>query len=42
MCGGNNCAWIIILILILASCGGCGFGLCGNNDCGNNNCGCGC
>ena len=23
--GGNGCTWIIILILILVCCGGCGF-----------------
>ena len=38
--GGNGCLWIIILIIILFSCGGCGNGCC-NNNCGCNN-GCGC
>ncbi|MEE0897391.1 MAG: hypothetical protein U0L88_07165 [Acutalibacteraceae bacterium] len=38
--GGNNCSWIIILILILFCCGGCGTGV-ANNGCGcENNCGC--
>ena len=51
--GGNNCWCIILVILLLFSCGngcgnscgniGCG-GSCGcNNGCGcDNNCGCGC
>ena len=39
---GNNCWWIIILILLFCNCGN---GLCGsnysNNNCGcDNNCGC--
>ncbi len=41
---GNNCWWIIILILLFCNCGG---SLCGGNSmcsgCGNNNynsCGC--
>ncbi len=38
--GGNSCLWIIILIIILFSCGGCG-NSCGGNNCGCNN-GCGC
>ena len=39
--GGNGSLWIIILIIILFSCGGCGNG--GGNLCGcGNNCGCGC
>jgi len=29
--GGNSCTWILILVLILVCCGGCGFGGCGNN-----------
>ena len=39
--GGNNCWWIIILLLVLCNCGGniCGNGA--NNGCGcDNNCGC--
>ena len=47
--GGNGTLWIIILILILFGCGGCGNGCgnncgCGSNDCGcgDNDCGCGC
>ena len=44
--GGNNCLWII-LILIQIFCCGCGNNggnSCGcNNNCGNNcDCGCGC
>lgn len=39
--GGNSCTWILILVLILVCCGGCGFGGCGNNSC-DNGCGCGC
>ncbi len=39
--GGNNCWWIIILILLFCNCGG---NMCGNytnNNCGcDNNCGC--
>lgn len=50
MCN-SGCSWIIIIVLILLCCGGCGnFGGCGgnfngcNNDCGCGNCGgnCGC
>lgn len=42
--GNNGCIWLIIIIVLLFSCGnnGCGCG-CGNNDCGcggNNDCGC--
>ena len=43
--GGNNCLWIIILLILFCGCGNNG-GICGNNggynnDCGcNNNCGC--
>lgn len=40
--GGNSCTWIIILILILVCCGGCGFGANTANNCGCDNCGCGC
>ena len=37
-CGGNMC-WIIILILLLCNCGGCGSAV--SNNCGcDNNCGC--
>ncbi|MBR4287365.1 MAG: hypothetical protein IKT55_06645 [Clostridia bacterium] len=43
---GNNCSWIIILIIIFLICGngntyGCGNN-CISNDCGRNDCGCGC
>ncbi len=39
--GGNNCLWIIILLILFCGCGNNG-GICGgNNNCGNN-CGCGC
>ena len=45
MCG-NNCLWIIILLILFCGCGNNGF--CGNggymgggNGCGNG-CGCGC
>ncbi len=38
MCG-NNCLWIIILLIIFCGCGNNG-GFCGNY--GGNNCGCGC
>lgn len=34
--GGNSCLWIIILIIILFCCGGCGNTF--NNGCGNNSC----
>ena len=39
MCG-NNCLWIIILLILFCGCGNNG-GICGNNNggCGN---GCGC
>ncbi|MGI6012945.1 MAG: hypothetical protein ACOX7K_01485 [Oscillospiraceae bacterium] len=38
-CGnGNNCFWIIIILILLFCCGGWG---CGNNcSCENNGCGC--
>jgi hypothetical protein len=39
--GGNNCLWIILLIIIIFSCG-CGNGCGCNNGCGNLNGGCGC
>lgn len=44
MCGNNSCIWIILILIILFCCGGCGFGNCGCGGCGcdNNNCGCGC
>ena len=36
--GGNNCWWIIILILLFCNCGG---SMCGNNcGCDNDRCGC--
>lgn len=41
---GNNCLWIIIILIVLFSCGnsfGCGGSNCGNNcgcECGNNSC----
>ncbi len=39
--GGNNCLWIILLLILFCGCGSNG-GICGgNNNCGNN-CGCGC
>lgn len=42
---GNNCSWIIILIIIFLVCGngnnGCGYNnACMPNDCGRNDCGC--
>ena len=40
--GGNNCLWIIIILIVLWSCCGNGMGDCGcgcGNGC-NNNCGC--
>ncbi len=41
---GNNCMWIILLLLLFCGCGNNG-GICGgtgsNNGCGNG-CGCGC
>ena len=39
MCG-NNCLWIIILLIIFCGCGNNGF--CGGGNYGGNNCGCGC
>jgi len=44
-CNNNSALWIIILIIILFGCGGCGGNSYGYNNCGcgcNNNCGCGC
>ncbi|MCI5753892.1 MAG: hypothetical protein MR033_04595 [Clostridiales bacterium] len=35
--GNNGCFWIIILIILLWGCGGCGNN-CGNNCCDNNCC----
>lgn len=43
MCG-NNCLWIIILLILFCGCGNngfCGGGNYGGNGCGNG-CGCGC
>lgn len=41
MCGNNSCLWIIIILIILFSCGNnCGFGGCGCGCGCNNNCGC--
>ncbi|MBR2666910.1 MAG: hypothetical protein IKD96_01980 [Oscillospiraceae bacterium] len=37
--GGSNCLWIILILIILFGCGGCGNGC--NNGC-NNSCDCGC
>ena len=36
--GGNNCLWIILILIILF---GCGNGSVCGSSCGNNNCGCG-
>ncbi len=36
--GGNSCLWIILILIILFGCGGCGNG-CGNS-CDCNGCGC--
>ena len=37
MCGNNSGLWIIIILIILFSCGGCGnWGGCCDNGCGNN------
>ena len=39
--GGNNCLWIIVLLILFCGCGN--NGMCGNyngNSCGYNNCGC--
>ena len=46
MCGNNSGLWIIIVLILLFSCGGFGYGGCGgcnNCSCGcENNCGCNC
>ncbi len=34
--GGNNCCWILILILLFCVCGNGGNNACVSNDCGNN------
>ena len=36
--GGNNCCWIIILLILFCGCGN--NGLCGNNYNDNDRCGC--
>ena len=39
--GFGGCCWIIILLVILFACGGCGANAFNNGGCGcNNNCGC--
>ena len=38
--GGNNCLWIIILLILFCGCGNQG-GICGNMN-GGNGCSCGC
>ena len=38
--GGNNCLWIIVLLILFCGCGNKG-GICGNMN-GGNGCGCGC
>ena len=38
--GGNNCLWIIILLILFCGCGN--MGGCGNMVTGNGGCGCGC
>ena len=41
--GGNNCLWIIILLILFCGCGNNGGNLCNhyNNNCGcDNNCNC--
>ena len=35
--GGNSCTWILILVLILVCCGGCGFGGCMGCSCQTKN-----
>ena len=45
MCGNNSGLWIIIVLILLFSCGGFGCGCGGNCGCENNcgcNCNCGC
>ncbi len=39
--GGNNCLWIILLLILFCGCGSHG-GICGSNTNYSNNCGCGC
>ena len=40
--GGNNCLWIIILLILFCGCGNNG-GMCATPcQSGNNGCGCGC
>ena len=42
--GGNNCLWIIILLILFCGCGNMGGMTAGNGGCGcgtNNGCGCG-
>ena len=39
--GGNNCLWIIILLILFCGCGNQG-GFCGAMNTGGNGCGCGC
>ena len=40
--GGNNCLWIIILLILFCGCGNMGgCGVAANNGCSNNGCGCG-
>ena len=36
-CGfGGGCLWIILILILIFCCGGCGWGGCGcNNGCGN-------
>ena len=38
--GGNNCLWIIILLILFCGCGNMGGMTANNGGCGNN-CGCG-
>ena len=41
--GGNNCLWIIILLILFCGCGNMGgYGTAVNNGGCGNNCGCGC
>ena len=41
--GGNNCLWIIILLILFCGCGNMGGCVTGGNNCGcNTNNGCGC
>lgn len=43
-CNNNSCLWIIIILILLFTCGGNWGGTWSGNNCGcdNNNCGCGC